>query len=688
MSVSTDDVLVGGQLRKTHRASRVELLGGDAHLASKSEFAAVGETGGGIDVDRRAVHKGGEAVGNLVVFRDDGVAMVRGMASDVLDGVVRAVYHAYGENIVKKFGVEIRLARRRAAHNGVCAGVGAEFNRRLARGDSCLREAGAEQGKEALRNIAVYKADLLGVTHRGTAGLGVFNDGKRLVEVSVAVYVHVADARARLDAGHRGVFHAGADETRTAAGDEKIHVAVGLHKGGGAFAGRVLNAKHRVLGKTHRGKRTANGSDDGGVAFGRLLAAAQNGNVAALERQRRRVGGHVGSAFIYDGNHADGDGFLDDCKSVLAHRCGKGVSERRGEGGNLADAVRHTADAVGGEAQSVKHHGGDARGRRKILGVCRKDGVGGFGGLQLVGDGNEGLVELCRVKFCKKRNGVFRRRKNIVCGSHNLSLLGLGIESGAHGLALGDGVEAVGVGAVGNDHIASALRRDLRRAELGGHTARAESRALAAAQGADIVVDAVHTLNEGGGGILVGIGGKETVDIGKEHQHIGAHADGYEGREGVVVANADLLGSNRIVFVDDGKHLHLKKSLHSVLKVAVTLLVAKIVCGEQDLRHGMVVFREQLVVGVHQLALTHGGGRLLARHVTGTLGKIQLANAHADSARGNENDLVSGVTQVADDLAKQLDSFYVQSARCVGEGRGSDLDYHFHRCLPSRMPET
>ena len=38
----------------------MKLLRGDAHLAAESELSAVGETGGGVDVDGGAVHPGDE----------------------------------------------------------------------------------------------------------------------------------------------------------------------------------------------------------------------------------------------------------------------------------------------------------------------------------------------------------------------------------------------------------------------------------------------------------------------------------------------------------------------------------------------------------------------------------------------------------------------------------------------------
>ena len=60
MAVAMDHIFVGGQFPQTHRATGVELLGRDAHFTAQAEFSAVGEPGGGIDIDGCTVHTGGE----------------------------------------------------------------------------------------------------------------------------------------------------------------------------------------------------------------------------------------------------------------------------------------------------------------------------------------------------------------------------------------------------------------------------------------------------------------------------------------------------------------------------------------------------------------------------------------------------------------------------------------------------
>lgn len=98
----------------------------------------------------------------------------------------------------------------------------------------------------------------------------------------------------------------------------------------------------------------------------------------------------------------------------------------------------------------------------------------------------------------------------------------------------------------------------------------------------------------------------------------------------------------------------------------------------------MVVLVEQLVIGVHQLALAHGGGRLLRGHILRSSRQVQLAHAHADGAGGDENDLVPGVFQVAQDLAQALHPLDIQPSGGVGQSRGADFYRDTHRNAPFR----
>ena len=60
-------------------------------------------------------------------------------------------------------------------------------------------------------------------------------------------------------------------------------------------------------------------------------------------------------------------------------------------------------------------------------------------------------------------------------------------------------------------------------------------------------------------------------------------------------------------------------------------------CGDEQLCHGVVILGEELVVNVHQLALADSGGGA----------QVELAKAHGDGTRGDEDDLVSHIFKVA-----------------------------------------
>ena len=99
----------------------------------------------------------------------------------------------------------------------------------------------------------------------------------------------------------------------------------------------------------------------------------------------------------------------------------------------------------------------------------------------------------------------------------------------------------------------------------------------------------------------------------------------------------------------------------------MSVLIFEVGRGEKDLRHGVIICRELLVIYVHQLALTDRRAGLLACDVAGTLAEIQLADSHADSTRGDEYYLFSRVLYVADGLAQLLNAADILATALVSE---------------------
>ncbi len=63
----------------------MQLAGADANLRAEAKLLAVGETGGGIPVNRRRIDFAEEPLGQFRVAGDDAIAVVRAAAFDVLE---------------------------------------------------------------------------------------------------------------------------------------------------------------------------------------------------------------------------------------------------------------------------------------------------------------------------------------------------------------------------------------------------------------------------------------------------------------------------------------------------------------------------------------------------------------------------------------------------------------------------
>ena len=104
-------------------------------------------------------------------------------------------------------------------------------------------------------------------------------------------------------------------------------------------------------------------------------------------------------------------------------------------------------------------------------------------------------------------------------------------------------------------------------------------------------------------------------------------------------------------------------------------LIPEILSGQQDLRNGVIVRSKQLVIDIHELALADRGGGLLGGHVGGALCEVQLPDSHADCTRRDQNNLMSCVLHIAEDLAEGFHMPDIHPSGGVCQGRGTDL-YH------------
>ena len=118
----------------------------------------------------------------------------------------------------------------------------------------------------------------------------------------------------------------------------------------------ILHQIHRRLGNAHRAKTGLQSLYNGtGTAEG-FLAAPENADVAAFQRQGCRVTGNIGPALIDDGNDAHGNRDLIDPKAIRAGVAFQKKAHRIGKLGNLPDALCHSRNPLRGQAQTIQHH--------------------------------------------------------------------------------------------------------------------------------------------------------------------------------------------------------------------------------------------------------------------------------------------------------------------------------------------
>ena len=209
--------------------------------------------------------------------------MAGGMRRNVPHGFFNTADNLDRKNVIQKFRVKIVLPCGRSSDEGVSLRVTAQLHGRFPRRNALVRERGFQRRQERRGNVTMYKADLLCVADRRTAGLCVLDDGQRHVGVSRAIDIDMADARAGLDTRHLGLLDAGANQPGSAARNEKIDVTHAVHQLDCTIARRILDQTDEGLRKARLCKSLAQCTHDGLCAAPRLFPTAQNAGVAALD---------------------------------------------------------------------------------------------------------------------------------------------------------------------------------------------------------------------------------------------------------------------------------------------------------------------------------------------------------------------------------------------------------------------
>ncbi len=151
------------------------------------------------------------------------------------------------------------------------------------------------------------------------------------------------------------------------------------------------------------------------------------------------------------------------------------------------------------------------------------------------------------------------------------------------------------------------------------------------------------------------VGRIEAVDIGQQHQHVGAGHLRDAGGKPVVVAEADLGGGDRVVLVDHRHRAEREQLREGGARVQVAAPLFGVVRGQEDLRDGDAVSRQCLLIGVRQANLSGGGGRLLFLEPQRAPAQPEMAAPDRDRPGGDDDQLLAAPAAACDIVDQRIE---------------------------------
>ena len=167
----------------------------------------------------------------------------------------------------------------------------------------------------------------------------------------------------------------------------------------------------------------------------------------------------------------------------------------------------------------------------------------------------------------------------------------------------------------------------------------------------------------------------EAVDVGQQHQAVGAHHAGDAGGEAVVVAVADLGGGHRVVLVDDRDGALGQQRVDGLARVEIAAALLGVAQRQQDLRGGEPARLEHGLVGAGERDLPDGGGGLRFLELQRALGEAQHVPAERDGAGRHDDHLLAGLDERGNVVGQRVEpGGFELPARPVDQQARADLD--------------
>ena len=186
-------------------------------------------------------------------------------------------------------------------------------------------------------------------------------------------------------------------------------------------------------------------------------------------------------------------------------------------------------------------------------------------------------------------------------------------------------------------------------------------------------------------------GGVEAVDVGEEHEQIGADHGRDARGEAVVVAVADLARRDGVVLVDDRHRPHLEQAQRRRAGVEVAAALLGVGEGDEDLPGRDAVMGQNLGPDARQRDLADGGRGLALLELQRARRQAEHGAPERDRAGGDDEHVGAAGMELGDVLGERGEPGVIQpAARPVDEERGADLQDDAPergKSRKSRLPE-
>ena len=284
----------------------MEPVRADTDFRAQAKLEPVVEPGARVHHHRGRIHLPRERLRRAQVAGDDRVGVVRAVSADVSHRVREVRDHLHGDHQVEVLGAVVVLGRgRRGGHALARFGAPAQFDAlRCERLGHARQERVGDRGvdEQALGRVARARPLALRVHHDP---LGHFQVGR-------GIDVHMTHAVVVLQHRHFRFRRDPLNQRLAAARDREVDVAVHRQQ----VADRLPVGGRDELNRVGRNAAPCQfGAQECvqcGVGVNRLLAAAEDHRVAALDAQRGGVHRHVRPRLVDEEHHAERHADLQD----------------------------------------------------------------------------------------------------------------------------------------------------------------------------------------------------------------------------------------------------------------------------------------------------------------------------------------------------------------------------------------